>query len=295
MVIMEALPPEGEGEILAFRIIPLEGPFFSLPGFPLPLEGRTLQVPALRIPVNPAPPERLEERGERAEEMVREGREEMVRAAPAPRPPFPSGPARGGNSRLRKLEERSRALWEEGRFVEALAELRRHERDHITGFTAAALRRDAERALGLEGEGDEIPRLPQLLVPALLLCLILAALGLTAPLPGGWKGRFPVKLALRGMTVIFSILALLCLLRLTAAPRLSTGPLPAYLRGNSPRQALAREAPVYRTPDDRGTRVLTLREGQGLLIYEAGTDWAYTESPRDGIAGWIKTGSYLVY
>jgi hypothetical protein len=178
--------------------------------------------------------------------------------------------------------------------VEALAELRRHERDHIGGFSLAARRRELERALNLEGEGDEVFRHPLLLIPALALCLILAALGITLPAVLRPGGRRRIAWPSRGFSLIFAALALMCLLRLTALRSLNAS-LPLYLRGRSPRQALARDTPVYQIPETGGTRIASLREGQGLLIYEVRGNWAYAESLRDGIAGWIKTGSYLIY
>jgi hypothetical protein len=177
--------------------------------------------------------------------------------------------------------------------VEALAELRRHERDHIAGFVLAAPRRELERALRLEGE-DEIFRHPLLLIPAAILCLILAALGIT--LPAGLRSKHGglIRRMSRGSSLVFFVLALLCLLRLTTIRSLEAS-LPVYLRGRSPRQALARDTPVYQVPEDGGTRIASLRDGQGLLIYEVRGGWAYAESLGEGIAGWIRTGSYLVY
>jgi hypothetical protein len=281
MVIMEALPPEGE-EILAFRLIPLEGPFFILPAFKLSPERGGPEAPALKIPVNPLPP------APREEEEVREKPAEGRRLPPFPleEETYPGG-WRGG------ILERSRALWEGGQAVEALAELRRYERDHIAGFNLAAPRRELEGTLLLEGEEDEVFRHPLILVPAALLCIFLAALSLTLPaIPRrGPASRRPW--ISRGAALVFFVLALLCLLRLSAARSLGT--LPAYFREKSPRQALARGTPVYQVPEDRGTRIASLREGQRLLIYEVRDGWAYAESQREGIAGWIRTGSYLIY
>jgi hypothetical protein len=275
---MEALPPEGE-EILAFRLIPLEGPFFILPGFKLSPEQGAAEAPALKIPVNPLPRTLREEK----KESPAEGRE---------LPPFPLAESAAG-AWSRGILERSRAFWEAGQAVEALAELRRHERDHIAGFSLAAPRRELERALRLEGEEDEIFRHPLLLIPAAILCLLLAALSLSLPAglrrrPGGRR-----LWIFRGASLAFSILALLCLLRLGTVRSLGT--LPAYFRGKSPRQALARGAPVYQVPEDQGTRIASLQEGRRLLIYEVRDGWAYAESPREGISGWIRTSSCLIY
>jgi hypothetical protein len=281
MAILEALPPEGE-EILAFRLIPLEGPFFILPAFRLSANGP--EAPALRIPVNPAPREDTEERP--AEPETGESP-----AGPRKLPPFPLE-ARPGTW-IGGILERSRVLWEAGQAVEALAELRRHERDHIAGFRLAAPRRELERALLLEGEEDEVFRHPLLLIPAALLCLLLGALSLSLPALRRRPGNSRLRTwASRGFSLVFSILALLCLLRLSTVRSLGT--LPAYFRGKSPRQALARRTVVYEVPEDRGRGIASLREGQGLLIHEVGNGWAYAESRREG-SGWIRTGSYLIY
>jgi hypothetical protein len=294
MAIMEALAPEGEGELLSLRVIPLEGPFFSLPAFPFRLGTRTLQVPALRIPVRPAPPEGPGSPPDTPEAVAPppEGAEDAVRAG---YPPFPrsagvfAGP-------VREIQERSRALWEEGRAVEALAELRRNERDHPAGLSLVELRRDLEGALGLEAGPDEAysPRL--LLIPALVLCLVLASLSLTLPAcllrarrsAGKQPGPGVLVWLCRGACLFFSAAALFCLLRLTRRLSLDYGDSP-------PRQALARETAVYRVPDDRGTEIARLREGQGLLVYEVRDGWAYAELPLNGRAGWIRAGTYLIY
>jgi hypothetical protein len=280
---MEALPPEGD-EVLAFRVIPLEGPFFILPGFPLSPEARAPEAPPLRIPVNPAPGLPLEAR-EIPETPVSEPARQSRELPPFPPASAQPDKAPRGSAWSRKIRERSRALWEEGKAVEALAELRRYERDHIAGFTLQGLRRDLERALHLEGE-DEIFRHPLLFIPAAILCLILGALSLTIPRRPRGRGVW----ISRSLYLGFSILALLCLLRLTAIRSL-----PVYFKGKNPRQALAREAPVYQIPEDRGTRITTLQEGQGLLVYETQDGWTYAESSEGGSAGWIRTGSYLIY
>jgi hypothetical protein len=283
MTIMEALEPEAENELLALRVIPLEGPVFTLPPFSFPLGNLSLRVPALRIPVRPAPPG---------------GPPPAAPPEKAPEqtgyPPFASGftPRSGmfaGPSR--EIQARSRALWEEGRIVEALAELRRNERDHPAGFSLVELRRALERTLGLEGEPDEVysPRI--FFIPALVLCLILAALSLT--LPAGLSRKRSSRTLVwfrRGLCLFFSAAALFCLFRLSFGRRLSLN-----YGNNPPRQALSRESAVYRVPDDRGTEIARFREGQGLLVYEIRDGWAYAELSANGRAGWIKTGTYLIY
>ncbi|MDR2178229.1 MAG: hypothetical protein LBP20_09360 [Treponema sp.] len=300
MTIMEVLDPEGENELLSLRVIPLEGPFFSLPAFPFQMKTGTVQVPALRIPVVPAPAKEPASPDKAEPAAPAEG---MDKAGRAGYPPFPrSVRTRDGifAGAGRAIQEQSRALWEEGRIVEALAELRRNERDHPAGLSLVELRRDLEQSLGLQAEPDETYSPRVLLVPALVLCLVLAALSLTSPAGLLWawssRGKQPERLPgsfirlCRGAFLFFVFAALFCLLRLSFAR-----PLNPNHGGDSPRQALARETTVYRVPDDRGTEIARLKEGQGLLIYEVQNGWAYAELPHSGRAGWIRTGTYLVY
>jgi hypothetical protein len=299
MIIMETLVPEGDDELLAFRLIPLEGPFFSFPSFSFPLETQSLQVPALRIPVAPAEgPESVPSRNEEAPVP------EILVPGTKPYPPFPPGVS--GFSR--RVLEQSRALWEAGQTVEALAEIRRNERDHPAGFTLSAYRRTLEQALGLEGEPAERYSPRVLLVPALVLCLLLAALGFTLPAGLVWfqnnrggraekpghhgnrLSRVPLR-AFRRAGFFFSAAALLCLLQMGFGYQSGVH----YHDGRSSRRALARETLVYRVPDDQGTGIARLKEGQGLLVYEVQNGWAYAESLVNGLAGWIKAGTYLVY
>jgi hypothetical protein len=303
MAILEVLAPEGEGELLVLRVIPLEGPRFTFPAFSFPLGTQSLRAPSLSIPVNPAPaepsPKSLATESPTPENPL-PGDPSPDLPARAPYPPFPdSAPPAGILAGLgREIRERSRALWEEGQVVEALAELRRNERDHPAGLSLRRLRRDLERSLGLEAEPDERYSPRPLLIPGLVLSLLLAALCLTLP-PGLLRPRIsqesPPKrrsgALLRALSLFFSVAALFCLFRLIFDRRPSLN----YRGGNPPRQALAREAPVHRVPDDRGTEIARFSEGQGLLVYEIREGWAYAESPVNGRAGWIRTGTYLIY
>jgi hypothetical protein len=288
MAIMESIPLQGEDEVLAFRVIPLAGPSFILPAFSFPLGAMTLQVPALRIPVSEAKIPLAEKTEEAAEQSA-----EQAVAAPVPGDepralaPFPLDP-RGGSGSVRNIVEKARTLWEGGQGVEALAELRRNERDHPTGFTLVNLRRDVERSLALEAGQDEIWRPRILMASALVLCLILGALSFILPtlkLP-----RLPVVLngGIRIMGLGFTLIALFCLFRLS--------PLLPYRGRSAPRQALSRETMVYRVPDDTGTGIARFREGQGILVYEIRDGWAYAESvPIGRGAGWVKAGMYVMY
>jgi hypothetical protein len=297
-------------------VIPLEGPLFTLPGFTARLGTLNLAVPAVRIPVAEAekasaqpetaatgtalpgnePPaaEQAEAAGagQAAAEPPEAAGTEQTAAEPPPAggaPPFPAGPqgVQGAQGAAGRVREKARQLWEGGQIVEALAELRRNERDHPAGFALAGLRRDAEAALGLYDTPSEVWRPPSLLIPGLGLFLILAALCLTLPLLLHSSGKGPPGWVFRACCLVFTLAALFCLFRLS--------PLLPYRGGDVPRQALARDAVVYRVPEDTGTGISRFRLGQGILVYEIRDHWAYAESLQDQAAGWIKAGTYLNY
>jgi hypothetical protein len=289
MAIMESVPLQDGDEVLAFRVIPLVGPSFILPAFSFPLGTTTLQVPALRIPVSEA----KIPLAEKTEEVVRvTGQAEEPHALA----PFPLDSQGGsGSAQGNTVAEKARTLWEGGQGVEALAELRRNERDHPAGFTLVKLRRDTERLLALEAGEDEIWRPRTLMASALVLCLILGALCFILPallrnFASRKLPRLPAVLTwgMRVMGVGFTVVALFCLFRLS--------PMLPYRGRSAPQQALSRETTIYRVPEDTGTGIARFREGQGILVYEIRDGWAYAESvPVGRGAGWVKAGTYVTY
>jgi hypothetical protein len=296
MAIMEAGPLRGEDEVLALRVIPLEGPSFILPGFSVSLGTQSLQAPALRIPVSEA---KEADGGEQKEGPAPKNFGEAAAKEPAPAavtpssgggspPPLPPGLRDTAQGLGSNIQERVQDLWEEGQTVEALVELRRNERDHPLGFTLVKPRRELEAALGLEPSADEIWRPRPLLIPGMIFCLLLAALSLTLPVLLRRPIRFIPGWFFKVLSVVFTVIALFCLFRLI--------PLLSYRGGDAPRQALARETTVYKVPDSQATGITRFRAGQGILVYEARDGWAYAESVQtDRGAGWIRAGAYLVY
>jgi len=154
--ILESLPlnagDAARGTVLRLRLIPLEPGRFELERRTFSHGGAVFEIPALRIPVG------------------------RSAAAPAPQPPtaqppapetaprFPShAAAENANPRLFQryradfdsVYQNALNLWEDGLRANALAVLRRNERDHRAGELFAAIRREAEAALGLTGTPDE--------------------------------------------------------------------------------------------------------------------------------------------
>ncbi|MDR0315775.1 MAG: hypothetical protein LBH97_02620 [Treponema sp.] len=154
-VILESLllaPDErAAGLALRLRLIPLSAEIFNLPRRTVSQENAVFEIPALRIPVNPA---RSATRDSASASTVAD-----VSLAADVTIPFPSLESAAGNhpslfNRFRNecetIYAAAKRLWEQGSRANALAELRRRERDHSAGPLFAFLRREAEQGLGLE-------------------------------------------------------------------------------------------------------------------------------------------------
>jgi hypothetical protein len=159
---------EAAGILLRIRLIPLEEGRLNIPAFNVTAGDYRLDIPALSVPV-----------------IAAGNRDRPAAVPPAPEPAVPeseaSGPLREERSfpetipepspfraGCERIREEARALWDRGLRVEALAELRRNERDYAGGSALIPLRRDAEKLLGLSVNGDETWR-PRTLLTAIFL------------------------------------------------------------------------------------------------------------------------------
>jgi len=162
--ILESLPvgaaDAAMGTVLRLRLIPLEAGAFALDHRIFSYGNSVFEVPALRIPVN---------RSQAGLVIAAPDAETLVPVAPGlamggPAPAFPS--YLGAMAAHPRLHQRYRAdfeaayftalnLWDRGYRANALAVLRRNERDHAAGALFAEIRREAEAALGLAGTRDE--------------------------------------------------------------------------------------------------------------------------------------------
>jgi hypothetical protein len=310
--ILEASPPrkddEAAGILLRIRLIPLEEGRLNIPGFSVPLGDYRLDIPALSVPVGPAAVQDQTEALPPAPVSAASGhpgRESLSfpETALKPFPPFRAG--------CGSIRERARALWDRGLRVEALAELRRNERDYAGGPALIPLRRDAESLLGLSGNGDEtwlrIPLTVFFLVSAVLAGAFLFSGFLprkkrVTPGPAwcykversyGKTGILPQQALKREKLRVFRIFAVLSvfsafffLYRLGPA-----------VSGSS-RPALTREAEAFRAPGPGGRAVFRFEEGRRVSVRFVRGDWAYAEiSGREngGKAGWLRTEALFFY
>jgi hypothetical protein len=187
-------------------------------------------------------------------------------------------------------------LWDQGRRAEALALVRRFERDSAAGPFVIPLRRTLEEALDLPPGPDEAWRPWKLLAEALLGCLLLLAAGVFINLirrapPSEGQSRGGVTLsAAWGYKVITAFLGVLLGLGLWG---IAGGGIPLP-RGGKTGAVVRVELETRRVPDPGGAAGSFFREGEPVLIRSLADSWVYLESLQ-GKAGWAPLDGIIPY
>jgi hypothetical protein len=160
--ILESLPLSREerstGTALKLRLVPLEAVPFTIASrlhSPKAVNGQEVafEIPSLRIPV-------IRPQGSPAVQPITNGAAQKENTV-APFPPFEAATAEHPNIINKQKTEceavyaDAKKLWGNSRYAEALAMLRKNERDHPAGKVFAVIRRRAEQALGFSGTDDE--------------------------------------------------------------------------------------------------------------------------------------------
>jgi hypothetical protein len=285
--LLEALPlseSDREGGVLfRWRLIPLAGPTVYLAPLDIRYEGTVVTVPALAIPVLP-------ERNAAAIPDAPAGPVSGAEAAPGddgplentpiPFPDLPAGVFFLFRHDYEEAAESARTLWEGGLRAEAIASLRRAERDSSAGPALIPLRRALEAALfpGLTADEQWRPRTLlralcagslTLLLTAVLAFLFRRKSAVTSGLSWGYKSIGITLLIILGLSIY----------ALAGAPH--TG-------------GVLRAAEGYRLPEETGPGWVRFSEGQSAAVHSRVKDWVYVETP-DGKAGWVSAGRVILY
>jgi hypothetical protein len=284
-----------DGTLLRLKLIPLGRQPLALPGRTITQGNAAFEIPPLHIPVGPALPQKpdtalMASPGNRDGGPAEAG---SLSGGPGPFPDFtfsalPGTLYAGGEH----IYNTAKNLWDRGYRAAALAELRRNERNHPAGPFLSALRREAERRLGLTATGDEKWRPRKLLFGGFVvfgLALAACAIRLYLSAPGS-RSRKSGPLCI----IPLAAAALLCLYGFFDG----AGRLP----GRS-RSAVLKETGVYRVPDSDGMVFARFREGQPALVSPAerkaaGTAgaWVLVRSlDRDGVSGWVPEDRVIFY
>jgi len=301
-IIEEAPPNEAEGGTFHYTVsvIPLEGSSVELDTFLLRSDPYTITVPAISIPVLPAVSGELPARAyflEQSHETVN-----AADIAPAGKISFPENrekktPFFAGE--YRRICARVQTLWDEGLYAEALAEIRRNERDSLTGPSLVSLRRDMEQALGLGFTEDErwFPLRVSILSWAIagLLILVTAAV-LFVFRPGLRRKEIARKnVTIRRRSGFMKVIGLVFLLGFAFIfLGEGLGNFPIGRPGSPGRTAVLRETEAYRVPDFKGAVNARFNEGQPVIVGDYSLDWYNAESP-DGRSGWVHREALIIY
>ena len=278
--ILAALPvtaaERAGGVVIKLNLVPLDGDF-NLPARVLQYENTRFEIPALHIRVS--------------------GRVHSEGSAIAKEPPqsathpaqFPELPNRGSDStekKRRQLEEicdAARDLWNDGHRAQALAELRRNERDHSSGALLAAVRREAEESIGLYDTGNESRLWRKVFFGLTLFFIHIVIISLVvcfALKRVSWRKRAFF------CAVASAALALLCFR--------FTGPQSA----GSGRCGVMLEASVRRTADLDGEELFRFTEGQPVAVMLNSGSWLYVRAnsaSRFEWSGWVPAEAVILY
>ena len=290
-VIIESLELSQEerdtGFILKLRLIPLEAAPVYLPALALRHGDILLEVPALNIQVDvpPAPPLIIEITAYTGAE------EEVFYEIGKSFPPielvlYRSRASPGLIAEFEVIYNAAGDLWEQGRYAQALAKLRRNERDHNAGSLLRPIRREAENTLGFNNTRDENRGTRRWLVFFTAISFFFATISRLVCFL--LKDRIFWKRTLSLCMVIFMLAGFFCLYRLINTIRGNTA-------GNN--FGITMETPVRRAPSYAGEQLFIFREGQPVRILGGhNTPWVWVQANEaGGMTGWIPAQSVIFY
>lgn len=283
--------------VLRLTLIPLEGSEITINRHRFQHEGYTLEIPQLHLKVAPkkADPQMAAAQGAQdtrdASGALHSNGENT---APIPAPdvaaldatasgaPFPDFSV-DTDSLLRALRkadvfgidsciEEARTLWRQKRTAEALAIIRKTERDHTFGPFLVNGRRELERHAALEPIHDEA-WIPKNLCLALFLCALAVlsffiALGL---IKKKWK-VIPIIV----VTVLLPALFF------------------AFTGIAQPKEAILHDSAAFYVPEIKGEIQSRFNEGQRAFVRSISGDWVFVET-FDNRAGWVRLEDVVFY
>jgi hypothetical protein len=255
-----------------FSLIPMEAGEFRLNAKTLYYENIRFEVPGLRIHVN----ESVAAREETTEAAVYD-------KVQAPFPEFDyavfdksSGDYR---SHAESIYNEAKDLWDSGLYAQAMATLRRNERDHPSGAFLQPLRRKAEENLEIFNvENENYNRRKFLLGLAIFFFMIVIIIPFICFI------LFTGSLRKKAVLVSIVVLAFLGF----------------FFRNNysqNGRFGVTVETTVRRVADYAGEELFIFKEGQPVVILQnSSTGWLYVRANEaQGVSGWIPEETVVFY
>ncbi|MCL2093933.1 MAG: SH3 domain-containing protein [Treponema sp.] len=295
-ILSEARPQEA-GEALyhyPIRVWALEGTVIQISPFSIQVQGFNLAIPGLNIPV--LPPLEVQGSSEGEAEIIETGQEDLPPLVDIlPFPDFRGQTLFFLQNELQRSLNGAKSLWEDGRRAEALAEIRRSERDRLSGPYLVELRREMEEILGLgytENESWRPLGIP-LFMWGIIIFLFLSALVLLLFFGPGQrtaKDRTGTKEWASYRRIVLWILAIVVTL-IFLEEGLGNFSIHRRSAGNT---AILERTLGYRVPDVKGAVNARFSEGQPVIIGDSRGDWCYAETP-DGRSGWVARQAVITY
>ena len=294
----------------SISIIPLEGNIVALESFLFRADVYTLTVPAISFPVlstaagsqlagGNAPGSNLLENNLSDGSAADAETNSMILGGAIPFPENQEKRVPFFNREYRRICSRVQTLWDEGRRAEALAEIRRNERDSPAGRYLVSLRSGMEQALGLGYTEDEkwFPMKASLFIWAIVGFMVIFSVSMLMlfrpDLLRKGKARKNVTSRRRfgfKAVIVFSFFLGLALIFLGEG----IGNIPTGWTRSPGKAAVLRETLAYRVPDAKGAVNARFGEGQPVIVSDSGLDWCSAESP-DGRYGWVPREAVINY
>jgi len=293
-ILEESMPFEEGGVYLyTISIIPLENSAVKIGPISFRYDIYALTIPEITVPVVPAGrPQAVSGEG-----VVASRNNDPT--SDVPPPPFPSSREKVFflfQKEYDEIKARAQSLWEENYRAEALAEIRKNERDNLFGPYLVPLRMEIEKVLGLgftENERWRPLKIPLTVWAIFGFLIFLTALFLYAFRP---QRRIKWKNAVfhRGNN-FFTIIVLVFAAALgfiileESVSRFSFGS-----SGSTGKTGVLKETQGYRIPDYKGAISEKFFDGQPASIGDYRGDWCFAETP-DGRSGWVPRESVIPY
>jgi hypothetical protein len=255
-----------------FGLIPMEAGEFRLNARTLYYENARFEIPSLRIRVNEPV-----SAGEQIAQAAVSGKEQA---------PFPESDFNVSDKSLEGIYDEAKDLWDSGLRAQALATLRRNERDFSSGALLQPLRRKTEESLEIyNAENENRSRRKNLLwliifffmivIISPFVCFILSTGSL-------WKKAVLASVA------AFAFLGFFYLFRMMNSRN---------LYGQNNRFGVTVETPVRRVADYAGEELFVFKEGQPVVILQnSNTGWLNVRANEaSGVSGWIPEDAVIIY
>jgi len=295
-ILEEGLPEAAENGIFRYTIsiTPLEESNVTLEAFSFSSDIYNLSIPAITVTVLPA----------QAETAIQPETPPVPEISDSPPAGIPADLFSGSGgkvfplfrSKYLQVVSKVRLLWEQNLWAQALAEIRRNERDSLCGPFLAPLRQEMELALGIVYTENERwrPLTISLLTWAITGLLVIFTISAVLVLRPGRKFRKKnvTSRGRRGFKVVIIYVLVVGLALIFIEEGLGN-----FLLGrlNPPlNTAILEKTEAYRIPDENGTVNALFPAGQPVTISDSQSDWCYAESA-DGKSGWVRREAVIMY